>query len=168
MGLASYMNSQRVNAMVQTLILSYVLVLAGLLIHEGMHLVVLSMLGEQGVMLVVPWRMALINFYISGLHVQPTRTLSLFSQLLFLFLGPSLAALPFAFLAYHVKERIPRTALIANVFVLLFFAVLETGDQILESTSKLEVSILGSPEFNIGVSLIILLLFAYKRIWKGS
>jgi hypothetical protein len=162
------MNSSRVGAMAQTVFLAYVLVLAGLLIHEGIHLVVLSLLGKQGIILVVPWRLGSVNYYIHGLHVQPTEPLDLVNHVLFDFLGPALAALPFAFLAYYVKERIPRTALIANIIILLFFAILETAYEFLESTLHREIGILGSPEISIGISLIIILIVAYKRIVQAQ
>jgi hypothetical protein len=152
--------------MIQTLLLGYVLTLAGLLIHEGLHLVVLNLLGHQGVMLVVPWRLVINDYHIYGLHVQPTTPLDVFDQALFDFLGPALAALPFLILALYVKEKIPRAALIANVFVQIFFAILETCYEFLESTLKIKIGILGSPEFNIGAVLIILLFVAYKQIWK--
>lgn len=160
------MISHRASTLIQTLLLSYVLTLAGLLIHEGLHLVVLSLLGQQGFMLVVPWRLGIENYHIYGLHVQPTTPLSVLNLALFDFLGPMLATLPFIFLAFYVKEKIARAALIANVFVLIFFAVLETGYEFLESSLKVKIGILGSPEFNIGAVLIILLFVAYKQIWK--
>lgn len=160
------MISPRVGSFVQAMFLGYVLVLTGLLIHEGMHLVVLYLLGEHGVMLVVPWRLGAVNYYISGLHVQSTEPLSPLNHALFDFLAPTLAAIPFAVLAYYVKEKIPRAALIANVIILIFFAILETVYELLESNLHREIGILGSPEFSIGIALLILLVVAYKQIWK--
>ena len=162
------MISRRVALMAQAVFLGYILSLTGLLIHEGMHLVVLYLLGERGSMLVVPWRLGSANYHIPGLHVQAAEQLDSVKHALFDFLGPALATVPFAFLAYYVKERIPRAVLIANIIVLFFFAILETGYEFLETALHQEIGILGSPEFNIGMSLLIIVAVSYARVWKEN
>lgn len=152
---------------VQTVVLSYVLLLGGLAIHEVGHLVVLFALGKSGTLLIVPWRLSVTDYYIHGLHVEPSPPLAVADQTLLNFLGPVLAIVPFAFLFYFVKEKIPRVAILVNILVLIFFAVLESSYELLEFALKGEIGILGSPEFNIGVPIIIILTVVYLKVWRA-
>ena len=149
-------------------ILSYVLMLAGLCIHEVGHLVVLFAMGKTGALIIMPWRLGTANYYIYGLHVEPYPPLGNLDQAALNFLGPIIAIIPFAVLLFYVKERIPRVAIIANILVLIFFSILESSYELLESALSREVGILGSPEFNIGVAVLILLGVIYWKIWKSS
>lgn len=158
----------RFSKSVQTVILSYVLLLAGLAIHEVAHLVVLFALGKSGTLLIVPWRLGITDYYINGLHVEPSPPLTVADQTVLNFSGPVIAIVPFAFLLHYVKEKIPRVAIFANILVLIFFAILESGYELLEFALNREIGILGSPEFNIGVPVLIILVMVYVKIWKAS
>ena len=162
------MVQRRVALTGQVLVLSYVLLLAGLAVHEVGHLVVLHLMGGTGALLIVPWRLGSMNYYIYGLHVEPTPPLSLPNQVILNFFGPVLAIIPFGFLLHYVKDRVPRAALIANILILMFFAVLESGFEWLESVLNRQPGILGSPEFNIGISIIIIIIVVYKMVWKRN
>ena len=157
----------RFSKSVQTVILSYVLLLAGLAIHEVAHLVVLFAFGKTGTLIIVPWRFGIADYYIWGLHVEPSPPLTVADQTLLNFFGPIIAIVPFAFLLRYVKERIPRVAILANIFVLIFFAILEAGYEVLEFALKRGIGILGSPEFNIGVPMLIFLIMVYMKIWRA-
>ena len=75
------------------------------------------------------------------------------------FLGPALAAVPLIALWAGVRETAPRLALWANVLILLFYALIETGDLFLERMDH-DISLLTTPEFNYGVPLLIILVTA--------
>jgi len=156
----------KVSMMIQAFILSYIVALVALAVHEVAHLVVLFMMGRTGVLMLAPWRLGLSNYYIYGLHVQPTMGLTITEQAFLNLLGPLIAMIPFILLYYYARDLVQRTALIANVFILAFFALLEFSYVLLEEFSKEPVGILGSPEFNIGVPIIIILVMSYWKIWR--
>jgi hypothetical protein len=105
-----------------------------------------------------PWLLASANVAIPSLHVQPDQPIGLFRQLLVNFLGPVLAAIPFAVLLSSVREPVARIALTANVAILVFYALIEAGDLLLESLVGLDAPILTTPEFNYGVPAVIILI----------
>jgi hypothetical protein len=111
-------------------------------------------------MIVRPWRLGLIDASIYSLHVQPDQPIGLVRQLLVNFLGPVLAAVPFLFLLFYVREPVVRLALWANVAILAFYALIEAGDLVIESVFELDLSILTTPEFNYGVPALIILIAA--------
>jgi hypothetical protein len=82
-------------------------------------------------------------------------------QLLVNFLGPALAAVPLVVLLMQVRERVVRMALAANVVILAFYAVIEAGYLLLESTGSFDLPILSTPEFNYGVPALVVLIAAY-------
>ena len=147
--------------------LSYALMLVGLCVHEVGHLVVLFGMGKTGALIIMPWRSGLFNYNIYGLHVEPYPPLGTLDQAVLNLLGPIVAIIPFALLLFYLKDRVPRVAIIGNILVLVFFAVLESSYELLESALEREIGILGSPEFNIGVAVLILLSVIYWKIWKG-
>jgi hypothetical protein len=153
---------------VQGVVLGYVLILAGLAIHEVGHVVVLFLFGNGGTLAIDSWRLGIAEYYIYGIHVEPIVPLDFFNRALSDFLAPAMAIIPFALLLRYVKEQIPRVAIIANIFALAFFAILEPSYVIMENTLHREVGILGSPEFNIGVPILILLGLVYWKIWKAA
>lgn len=159
------MEANRFRTALQAVVISYVLLLTGLAVHEVAHLVVLHLLGENGVLIIMPWRLGLANFYIYGLHVEPSRELTLVNQVIMNFSGPILAIIPFAALLYVVKEKILRLALSVNIAILVFFAVLESVFEVLETVLN-KVPFLGSPEFNIGIPITMILITVYWRMWK--
>jgi len=76
------------------------------------------------------------------------------------FFGPFLAAVPFAALLVYVREPIALAALIANVVILVFYAIIELGDLLLEQVWGVDLSLLTTPEFNYGVPLLVIVLTA--------
>ena len=145
---------------VRVLLLSVLLFVAAFGAHEVMHLLVLYAVGGHGSMIVRPWRLGLVDATIYSLHVQPDQPIGLVRQLLVNFLGPVLAAVPFAFLLFYVREPVVRLALWANVAILAFYALIEAGDLVVESVFELDLSILTTPEFNYGVPALIILIAA--------
>jgi hypothetical protein len=143
---------------VRVLLLSVLLFVAAFGAHEVMHLLVLYAVGGHGSMIVRPWRLGLVDATIYSLHVQPDQPIGLVRQLLVNFLGPVLAALPFVFLLFYVREPVVRLALWANVAILAFYALIEAGDLVVESVFELDLSILTTPEFNYGVPALIILI----------
>jgi len=145
---------------VRVLLLSVLLFVAAFGAHEVMHLLVLYAVGGHGSMIVRPWRLGLVDATIYSLHVQPDQPIGLVRQLLVNFLGPVLAAVPFAFLLFYVREPVVRLALWANVAILAFYALIEAGDLVVESAFELDLSLLTTPEFNYGVPALIILIAA--------
>ncbi len=145
----------------RTLLLSILLFIAAFGTHEVMHLLVLYAVGGTGSIIVRPWRLGLVDVTIYSLHVQPDQPLGLVRQLLVNFFGPALAAVPLAVLLMLVGEPVARIALAANVAILVFYAVIEAGDLILESVGSVDLPILTTPEFNYGVPALIVLIATY-------
>ena len=80
-----------------------------------------------------------------------------------------LAALPFAALMLSVREPIPLAALIANGLILVFYAIIELGDLLLERVWNADLPLLTTPEFNYGVpALIILATVLAVQVRSGS
>src|SRR5690242_1832908 len=123
-----------------------------------MHLLVIYAVGSSGSIIVRPWHMGYLPFTIYALHAQPGDQLDLVRQSIVNFFGPFLAAVPLAALLLYVREPIPLAALIANVIILIFYAVVELGDLLLEKVWNTDVSLLTTPEFNYGVPLLIVAL----------
>jgi hypothetical protein len=145
---------------VRTLVLS-VLIFAGAFgTHEVMHLLVIYAVGGQGSIIVRPWRLGLVDFTIYAFHAQPSQPLDVTRQAIVNFFGPFLAAVPLAALLVFVRERIAVAALIANVVILVFYAIIEAGDLLLEAANNVDVSFLTWPEFNYGVPVLIIVLTA--------
>jgi hypothetical protein len=141
----------------RSLALTLLLFGTGLLVHEGLHLVVLRTLGADGVIVVRPWRFSLLGWQIYGLHVQPLTQLSPAQQLLVNLAGPLLAAVPFAVLHGRVRDQEARLALALNIAILVFYAVLEGVYVVLESGLGLEGEWLTAAELNYGVPLLVTL-----------
>jgi hypothetical protein len=125
--------------------------------HEVMHLLVIYAVGGSGVIVIRPWRLGLVDITIYALHAQPSEPLGLARQALVNFLGPALAAVPLIALWAAVSDRAARFALWANVLILAFYALIETGDLLVEERMNVDISLLTTPEFNYGVPLLIIL-----------
>lgn len=128
--------------------------------HEVMHLLVLYAVGGHGSIVVRPWRLGLFDATIYALHAQPDQPVGLFRQFLVNLLGPLLAAVPLGVLLVYVREQVVRIALWVNVTILLFYAIIEAADLVLESAYELDVPILTTPEFNYGVPALIIVIGA--------
>lgn len=140
----------------RVLILSVLLFVAGFGAHEVMHLLVIYAVGSDGSIIARPWHMGFLPLTIYGLHAQPAQPLDLVRQSIVNFLGPALAAVPFAALLWYVREPIPAAALLANVVILVFYAVIELGDLLLEKVWNNDIPLLTTPEFNYGVPLLVI------------
>jgi hypothetical protein len=142
----------------RVLILSILLFVVGFGAHEVLHLLVIYAVGSDGSIIVRPWRMGYLPVTIYALHAQPAQQLDIVRQSIVNFFGPALAAVPFVALLFYVREPIPVAALIANVAILLFYAVIELGDLLLEKVWDTDVGLLTTPEFNYGVPLVVIAL----------
>ena len=141
----------------RVLLVSVLLFVAGFGAHEVLHLLVIYLVGSNGVIIARPWHMGYLPFSIWSVHAAPEVQLDLVRQSLVNFLGPFLAAVPFVALLWYVREPVPFAALIANVVILLFYAGIELGDLLLEQVWNTDVPLLTTPEFNYGVPLVIVL-----------
>jgi hypothetical protein len=126
--------------------------------HEVMHLLLIYAVGVDGSIIVRPWRLGYLNFTIYALHAQPAHELDVVRQAVVNFFGPFLAAIPLAALLLYVREPIPFAALAANVVILIFFAIIELADLLLEAVSHVDVPLLTTPEFNYGIPALIIVL----------
>jgi len=145
---------------VRVLILSVLIFVGAFGAHEVMHLLVIYAVGGQGAVVVRPWRLGLVDFTIYALHAQPSQPLDVTRQAIVNFFGPFLAAVPLAALLVYVREPIPVAALIANVLILVFYAIIEAGDLLLEAVNHVDAPLLTWPEFNYGVPALIIVLTA--------
>ena len=142
----------------RVLVLSVLIFAAAFGAHEVMHLLLIYAVGSAGSIIVRPWHMGYLPFTIEALHAQPVEQLDVVRQSIVNFFGPFLAAVPLAALIWYVREPIPLAALIANVVILVFYAVIELGDLLLEKVWNTDVSLLTTPEFNYGVPLLVIAL----------
>jgi hypothetical protein len=142
----------------RVLILSALIFVVGFGAHEVMHLLLIYAVGSSGSIIARPWQMGFLPFTIYSLHAQPAEQLDVVRQSIVNFFGPFLAAVPLAALLLYVREPIPVAALVANVVILVFYAVIELGDLLLEKVWNTDVSLLTTPEFNYGVPLLVIAL----------
>ena len=155
----------------RVLVASILLFVAGFGAHEVMHLLVIYAVGSQGEIIARPWHLYFLDFSIWSVHAQPTEQLDVVRQSLVNFLGPFLAAIPFAVLLLWVREPIALAALIANVLILVFYAVIELLYVLGEAVWHTDMPLLVTPEFNYGVPLAIILLAVVATtllsLWGG-
>jgi hypothetical protein len=152
--LAGYGGWPRGRFVAESLALSLLLFGAGLAVHEAAHLAVIRALGHDGVLLVRPWQIGLGGWSIYGVHAQPASPLGPAEQLVVNFAGPFLAAVPMALLLTRVEGRALRAALVLNVAVLLFYALIESLYVVLESGLGVEGDWLTSVWLNYGLPLV--------------
>jgi hypothetical protein len=155
----------------RVLVASILLFVAGFGAHEVMHLLVIYAVGSQGEIIARPWHLYFLDFSIWSVHAQPAEQLDVVRQSLVNFLGPFLAAIPFAVLLLWVREPIALAALIANVVILVFYAVIELLYVLGEAVWHTDMPLLVTPEFNYGVPLAIILLAVLATtllsLWGG-
>jgi len=142
----------------RVLVVSVLLFIAGFGAHEVMHLLVIYAVGSQGEIIARPWHLYFLDFSIWSVHAQPTEQLDVARQSIVNFSGPFLAAIPFAALLFYVREAVAMAALIANVVILVFYAVIELLYVLGEAVWHTDMPLLVTPEFNYGVPLAIILL----------
>jgi len=126
--------------------------------HEVMHLLLIYAVGADGSIIARPWRLGYVDFTIYALHAQPSHPLDVVRQAVVNFFGPFLAAVPLAGLLLYVREPIPFAALVANAVILVFYAVSELADLLVESVWHVDVPLLTTPEFNYGVPLLVIVV----------
>lgn len=129
----------------------------GLATHEVMHVAIYSALGSGASLLVTPWRAPVLGVTIFGLHAAHQGAVPFIERVANNILGPTAAALLLVILWTAVRGRAARAALLANVLVLLFFALLE-GTYPLAERAGLNVDFLLLPELNYGGALAIVLV----------
>lgn len=149
----------------RVIVLSVLLFAGAFGTHEVMHLLVLYAVGGHGSIVVRPWRMGLFDATIYALHAQPEEPVGLFRQFVVNLLGPLLAAVPLGVLLLYVREPVVRIALWANVTILVFYAIIEAADLVLESAYEVDLPILTTPEFNYGVPALIIVIGAFVA-WR--
>src|SRR5438132_12474722 len=110
---------------VRVLVLSLLLFMVGFGAREVMRLLLIYAGGADGSIIARPWRLGYVDFPIYALHAQPSHPLDVVRQAVVNFFGPFLAAIPLAGLLHYVREPIPFAALVANVLILVFYAVIE-------------------------------------------
>jgi hypothetical protein len=140
----------------RVLILSLLLFVVAFGAHEVMHLLLIYAVGSQGAIIARPWHLGYLDVSIWSLHAQPYQQLDVVRQSIVNFFGPFLAAVPLAALLIYVREPIPVAALLANVVILVFYAIIELGDLLLEEVWHTDLSLLTTPEFNYGVPLAVI------------
>jgi hypothetical protein len=143
------------------LILGLAVYLIALATHEVMHLVTLYAIGSSGSLIVHGWRFTFLPLTVYSFHAQPAVPLALGPHILFDFAGPALAAILLGLLAASVRDPVARGALVANLLILGFYALIEPLDVLLDAT------IGGAPfllwaEFNYGVPLLVLLAASFR------
>lgn len=143
---------------VRVVIVSLLLFVAAFGAHEVMHLLLIYAVGAQGSIIARPWHLGYLDVWIWSLHAQPTQPLDVVRQSIVNFFGPFLAAVPFAALLWYVREPIALAALIANVVILVFYAIIELADLLLEAVWNVDVPLLTTPEFNYGVPLLVIVV----------
>ena len=143
---------------VRVFVLALLLFMVGFGAHEVMHLLLIYAVGADGSIIARPWRLGYVDFTIYALHAQPAHPLDLVRQSLVNFFGPFLAAVPLAGLLLYVREPIPFAALAANVVILVFYAVIELADLLLEAVWHVDLPLLTTPEFNYGVPLLVIVV----------
>lgn len=141
-------------------IVSVLVFVAGFGAHEVMHLLLIYAVGSGGAIIARPWHLGYVPLTIWSLHAQPSEQLDVVRQSIVNFFGPFLAAAPFAAVLWYVRHPIASAALAVNVVILVFYAVIELLDLLLEQVWNTDVPLLTTPEFNYGVPLAMVLLTA--------
>jgi hypothetical protein len=124
-----------------------------------MHLVTLYAIGSSGTLIVHGWRFTFLPITVYSFHAQPAAALAFGPHLLFDFAGPALAAALLGLLTLAVRGPVARTALLANLVILGYYAVIEPLDVLLDATVGGAPFLLWA-EFNYGVPLLVLILAA--------
>ena len=131
-----------------------------------MHLVALYAIGGTGSLIVRPWTFSFLPLTVDSLHAQPAAPLPFASHLLFDFAGPVLAILLLGILTLAVRDRLARAALVANLAILAFYAVIEPLDVLLDAAGH-DAPLLTWAEFSYGVPLLILLATSLL-VWRRA
>ena len=123
--------------------------------HEVGHLAAYSFFGYPAALQVTPWQSVLFGIRVFGVHAASAVPPSVPVHVAVNFLGPAAAAALLSVLWLSVPRGAVRTALLANVLVLVYFAVVETVFAVGENVARVEMDALTVPELNYGVCLAI-------------
>jgi hypothetical protein len=156
--------------------LALVLFPVGFATHEAMHLLIYTVAGVRAALVVTRWRVGVGSLAIAGLHAAPLGPAGLggpeLAAPLWLLvanngLGPLLAAsfLLVLWVSVSRRSRVARTALLANVAVLLFFSLIEMAYPLLEHVARVDADVLLLPAVNYGGALLVLLGVAAASVW---
>jgi hypothetical protein len=148
--------------------IAFALFFPGLALHESLHLLVLHLVGGQGSIVVRPWSFALVDLTLPSLHVQPVPPLDFGRQLAVNFFGPALAAGVFAIPLLYLQDKRLRLAFGASVAVLIFYAVIESADLLLDYFMNFDFPALVTPEFNYGVPLAICVAAGFMAAYAAQ
>ena len=129
-------------------------------LHEVLHVAVITALGKQAVVVIRPWRFSLLDLAPLSVHIQPVPALDVGRQLVVNFLGPALAAAVVAVWFLNTRSRPLRFALVANIAVLLFYSAIESF-AVLAQGSRQEIALLLTPDFNYGLPFA---MFAFAAL----
>jgi hypothetical protein len=151
-------------ASARTLAFGVGLFFVGFLVHESAHLLVLHLIGGQGALIIRPWRFSTVDLTLPSLHVQPNPPLDTVRQAIMNFSGPAIAAALLALWLWPIRNPDLRLAIAANVAILGFYALIETGYLLLSSAFRIDADLLVTPEFNYGVPLLIILIAAAVQL----
>lgn len=150
--------------MIRALVLALLLFPVGMATHEVMHLSIYYAAGYDAVLRLRPWDMGLGSLRPPGIHVAPAGGAPFALRAVDDFLGPALAAIPFAVLLTQVAAPAARAALLANALTQAFFALIEPGYLLAENVAHVEADILLSPWLNYGPVLVIMVLAATRSL----
>jgi hypothetical protein len=125
--------------------------------HEVGHLAAYSFFGYPASLQVTPWQSVLFGFRVFGVHAAPAVPPTVPVHVAVDFLGPAVAAVLLGVVWLAVPRGAVRTALLANVLVLVYFAIVETVFAVGENVAHLEMDALTVPELNYGVCLVIVI-----------
>jgi hypothetical protein len=123
--------------------------------HEVGHLAAYSFFGYPAALQVTPWRSVLFGVKVFGVHAAPGVAPTMPVHVAVDFLGPAAAAFLLSVIWLAVPRGAVRTALLANVLVLVYFAIVETVFAVGENVAHVDMDALTVPELNYGVCLAI-------------
>ena len=159
------------------LLLALLLVPAAFATHEAMHLLIYTIAGVPAALVVTHWPVGVGSLAIAGLHAAPLgpagslgpdAQVPLRLLLVNNGLAPLLATVPLLALRLGVDRRsaVVRTALLANVAVLVFFSAIEVTYPVLEHVARVNADVLLLPEVNYGGALLVLLWVLTVSSWR--
>jgi hypothetical protein len=125
--------------------------------HEVGHLAAYSFFGYPASLQVTPWQSVLFGVKVFGVHAAPGEPPTVPVHVAVDFLGPAAAAALLSVLWLAVPRGAARTGLLANLLVLVYFAIVETVFAVGENVAHVDMDALTVPELNYGVCLAIVI-----------
>lgn len=157
-GFAQPAHTSLANAYERTraLALGATLLPVGLATHEMMHLAVFALLGHQATLETASWHLRLVDLRLFTVHAAPSAPVPLAVQALDNALGPLVAAALLGLVWSLLRDPAARAAVVANLLVQGFFAVIETAYPLLEDGAGVDADFLLVPELSYGATRLIL------------